>query len=253
MYMDRNPGSVISRANFGEIFAAAWNKACKPENAISGFRKCGLCPLSFDAIPKDAFVISKELLGSSADMMSTVNVSSEFESQNDTSVLESDVPVLPVNPAEEVASNIELYDTNPAPADEIVVDDDGSSYLVLESNTSIQPRTSTGEIPFTELLQLPIHSSRKAAQDAFKRMREPALVTSYRFNVNDNEIPSRVQMDENTCPQCLISYYNDPSGDDWLQCMECQRWEHAKCGGKSTIGTFFCTACARKVIDLMTK
>ena len=117
------------------------------------------------------------------------------------------------------------------------------------------PRTSTEEISFTELLQLPIQSSQKAAQDAFKRMREPTLVNSYRFNVNDKEIPSTssVQTDENTCPQCLISYYNDPSGDDWLQCMECQRWEHAKCGGKSSIGTFFCKACVRKVIDLLTK
>ena len=38
LFLDRNPGIVISKANFGEIFSGAWMMASKPDNAISGFR-----------------------------------------------------------------------------------------------------------------------------------------------------------------------------------------------------------------------
>ena len=50
---------------FGELFLGAWATATKAELAVSGFKKSGICPFSFEALPKESFLISRELLGQS--------------------------------------------------------------------------------------------------------------------------------------------------------------------------------------------
>ena len=49
-YMSRNPGRVINRFNFSEIFAEAWKKAMIPSTIVSGFRATGVYPFSRKAV-----------------------------------------------------------------------------------------------------------------------------------------------------------------------------------------------------------
>ena len=48
-------GGHLSKAQFFEVFTPAWNAAAKPETAIAGFRGTGTWPVSFEAIPAEAF------------------------------------------------------------------------------------------------------------------------------------------------------------------------------------------------------
>ena len=50
MYMQENPGRVVTKYQFSSLFSVAWYKAIKPENLISGFRKTGICPFDSSAI-----------------------------------------------------------------------------------------------------------------------------------------------------------------------------------------------------------
>jgi len=50
LFMAMNPGKVINRYNFTEIFARAWTRAMSPSNVVAGFRCTGICPLDRSAI-----------------------------------------------------------------------------------------------------------------------------------------------------------------------------------------------------------
>ena len=46
----KNPGKVITKFNFNELFSEAWLKSLIPANIIAGFRKCGVYPYNPAAI-----------------------------------------------------------------------------------------------------------------------------------------------------------------------------------------------------------
>jgi len=41
-FFQGNPGKVITKFNFVNLFARAWSKAVVPANLISGFQTCGV-------------------------------------------------------------------------------------------------------------------------------------------------------------------------------------------------------------------
>lgn len=48
-YCAKNPGRVVTRLQFSQIFGRTWKKAITMENLISGFRFCGVYPFNRDA------------------------------------------------------------------------------------------------------------------------------------------------------------------------------------------------------------
>lgn len=45
-FLQANPGKVITRFNFNQLFSQAWLKTCSPEIICSGFRRAGIIPFS---------------------------------------------------------------------------------------------------------------------------------------------------------------------------------------------------------------
>ena len=48
--MQENPGCIVTKYNFSKLFSKAWYKAIQPQNLISGFSKCGICPYNSEAV-----------------------------------------------------------------------------------------------------------------------------------------------------------------------------------------------------------
>ena len=48
--MCANPGKVINRFNFPQIFSTAWTRAMTPANIVAGFRSTGVFPLNRYAV-----------------------------------------------------------------------------------------------------------------------------------------------------------------------------------------------------------
>ena len=46
----KNPGKVITKFNFNQVFSEAWLKSVVPVNIVAGFRKCGVHPYNPAAI-----------------------------------------------------------------------------------------------------------------------------------------------------------------------------------------------------------
>lgn len=49
--LQKEPGLVVTKYNFSELFSRAWLRSLTPTNIISGFRKCGIYPFNRNAIP----------------------------------------------------------------------------------------------------------------------------------------------------------------------------------------------------------
>ena len=48
--MQENLGCIVTKFNFSKLFSKAWFKAIQPQNLISGFSTCGICPFNPKAI-----------------------------------------------------------------------------------------------------------------------------------------------------------------------------------------------------------
>ena len=53
--MAMNPGKLVNRYNFTELFSRAWTRAMSPSNVVSGFRSTGVCPFDSYAIKVPGF------------------------------------------------------------------------------------------------------------------------------------------------------------------------------------------------------
>ena len=77
-FMRDNPGSVITRYNFGQLFSAAYHKTSSMAIAIDSFRATGIYPVNKDIFPDDVFAPSqttdRELPPSDGQIQSTVAV-----------------------------------------------------------------------------------------------------------------------------------------------------------------------------------
>ena len=49
-FMRENPGCVVMKYQFSQLFSKAWYKAIQPNNLISGFAKTGIHPFNSEAI-----------------------------------------------------------------------------------------------------------------------------------------------------------------------------------------------------------
>lgn len=54
-FQSNHPGRAITKLQFGTLLSKAWGKAASAENAMNGFRVCGLYPIDRQAIPDYAF------------------------------------------------------------------------------------------------------------------------------------------------------------------------------------------------------
>ncbi|XP_041363761.1 uncharacterized protein LOC121379282 [Gigantopelta aegis] len=50
-FMNENPGVIVSKVNFCQLFSKAWQKSITEKNVSSGFEKCGIFPCDRKKIP----------------------------------------------------------------------------------------------------------------------------------------------------------------------------------------------------------
>ena len=49
-FFQKNPGKVITKFNFNQLFSQAWLKSLTPANLIAGFKTCGVFPFDRNAV-----------------------------------------------------------------------------------------------------------------------------------------------------------------------------------------------------------
>lgn len=66
--------------------------------------------------------------------------------------------------------------------------------------------------------------------------------------VKDGKGPrkAKVSKGKNFCGACH-GKYGQTSQAEWVQCSECDTWQHASCGGKMTARYFFCATCVKSL------
>ena len=49
-FLQENPGRVVTKFDFSELFSKAWSRTMTPSNITNGFRKCGVYPFDPEAV-----------------------------------------------------------------------------------------------------------------------------------------------------------------------------------------------------------
>lgn len=78
-FLSNNRGKIISRAEFGPLFAGAYNHCTTAEKARCGFRKAGICPLNFGAIDAEAFLPAAQMLSPVASSDNVLDGTTDIE------------------------------------------------------------------------------------------------------------------------------------------------------------------------------
>lgn len=59
-FVRNNANRKLSRLVFGQLLNVAWSNAATNNNAVSGFRACGIVPLDINAIPEYAYLLNED-------------------------------------------------------------------------------------------------------------------------------------------------------------------------------------------------
>ena len=74
-WIRQNPGIAFTKPHFGTILRDAWNKSAIPENAINGFKVCGIFPFNPDNVPSHLFAPNE---AAEASDISDTNIAKEL-------------------------------------------------------------------------------------------------------------------------------------------------------------------------------
>jgi len=58
-FMSCSPNNMVTKWEWPRLFRLAYERTVTPSNIVSGFRKCGIFPLTIDAVPQQAFAPSQ--------------------------------------------------------------------------------------------------------------------------------------------------------------------------------------------------
>ena len=236
-----NPGRRISEYEICKLFNPAYIRAATMQNAVNGFRSCGIVPFNPEVFSDNDFApsIATEIKEDNASSSVTNNIT---EKQQQADGAERSVAIIEIAPHQSNEQN---------------VDQPCQSSKTLNANG--QP-----EISFQELIPVPIAKltkrKRKAArselitsspfkQSLVKKNKVKKKFTPYKrlqlTKINKKHTSKFNGKQQYFCIVCSGEYL-EPLTEDWIQCCQCLRWCHESCTDYNSLGQFVCDLCRPK-------
>jgi len=115
-YVQENPSRIITKYQFSTLFSAAWYKAIKPDNLVSGFRKAGICPFNSEAIKIPECLPCDVGNESGGNVLNVLDESDESSAESESDESEEDIGGPSVEPEHQVSDTLsqqqlELFQT----------------------------------------------------------------------------------------------------------------------------------------------
>lgn len=115
LWLKQNPGRRITRLSFGTLLNKAWGKAATAENAISGFKACGVFQFNPAAIPDYAFMSDSAETNTHPSVPISTNINIPNNSSNFGETIQNESLAIPGTSAEQVTPSRILKDLSPIP------------------------------------------------------------------------------------------------------------------------------------------
>lgn len=236
-FMTNNPSRQINRLQFGKLLAEAWSKSATVENALSGFKRCGIVPLDMGAIPDYCFLTQPEenshldefvVIDSQASRPKpTNNVVENLAVPGTSRSLENDRPTQ--SDQDNLTPTKALNKISPVPAlkkkttTRSVI---ASTPKVLNSIANINKIKKLKE---EKVEKLKVKEDKKRKREAKQVLFQNKKKGSEKGVIYNDSSDGSDGWEENQCVGCLEDYLSTNSKEDWIKCSKCSRWYHENC------------------------
>ncbi|CAH2010540.1 unnamed protein product [Acanthoscelides obtectus] len=262
-WVQNNPGRKLSRLQFPSLLNTAWCKAASVQNAVSGFRTCGIFPFDKSKIPEYAFICKN-----------TANAALRNENSPDENIGEATAHVIIDANNQNNGRSPKTADPDQNPFEAI------SAVPCIPGTSGCQKRKQHAEV----LTSPEVVAAKREKKETKEKKRSAKLMKSQqrmkktdekhssntkekagsnkklakeksrrraRFDSSSSESEtevvtqksgeSEIEVDRSEiCAECG-GYYFDKKGPkcDWIQCTRCSDWIHEIC----TRSDLYCKDC----------
>lgn len=233
-------GKSFSRYHISKMIGDAWYKSAIPAIGLSGFRATGIYPYNPNAVPEHFFSISDA---------STINSDDNLQS-----IQNNDLP-LPSTSTSSMNHNDQISQTSvvsqeesPTKTLQVVSPLPVIHHKISKRKQNVKILTSDSHLATRKLFEEKKKSQEKNFTTApSKRKKNISTISSSSESEEELQLSESSEEcsdeNDNTCVECLESYYHTKKKTDWIQCLQCSGWFHEdcsnfsekcnKCGGKN--------------------
>ncbi|KAJ4437982.1 hypothetical protein ANN_13921 [Periplaneta americana] len=211
MWLLNHPGRVVTQFQVAKLFGLAYARSATIQNAISGFRKTGICPFNANAFGDNEFAAAEtsnraEEQELEQECRAEMTNTPQHQGPTCSSFTVSPVDVIPVPHYQRPTSTRRK----------------GKSAIITDS-------------PYKNELEN-FNSSSKGV----KRKLQLASGSS--------EVDINCDSDTTPCLLCKEPYSATSKSDGWVKCRNCGKWAHEGCTGweEDELDVFVCVPCLRK-------
>lgn len=228
-WMKNNPGKTMVIYNIPSLVKVALPNAATPRNITSGFTSTGIWPFNKDIFTEEDYLPSEVTNRLLVDN-SSENVSNE---------------IIPTDNLENIRK--QTQEIPPAP---ILKNQDNENIQVLVSPEELRPypkakerkkNTNRRKIKTEILTNTPVKNmlekeQKKRKENAsikkakiVKKLFEKTIKTKKTKRQRKSSTSSSENDIDYLCLKCLKPWSKSKGGQEWVQCLECKKWAHAKC------------------------
>lgn len=269
-WLSANDGRVVTQYEIAELMGNAFIRAATMNNAISGFRATGICPFNdtiftegdylaevqiTDAIPNDATALSQLSVNDTINISSPIDQTANDDETTDSSVAPKDIrPIPKVQPPTRKGKSGKSAVLTSSPYKKDLEQYCIAKEVKKNKQPSTDERQKKNSVKNTKrnILQPIIQPSTSGLQkknplntkNRKKKIKKDITSSSSEnedhpplMDISDDDvalwdIDDAEEMDA-TCSFCTQKYSDDFTGQIWLMCVTCFKWNHKYCDAAS--------------------
>lgn len=216
-WMKNNPGKTMVIYNIPSLVKVALSNAATPKNITSGFTCTGIWPFNKDIFTEEDYLpseVTNRLLLDTDNISSNNNVSNE-------------IPPTPNLKNQDNKSNVDVSPEELRPYPKAKERKKNTNRRKIK--TEILTSTPVKNILEEDQKKRNENATLKKAK-IVKKLFEKTVKTKKTKKRRRSSSTSSTENDiDCLCLKCLKPWSKSKRGQDWVQCIQCKKWAHAKC------------------------
>ncbi|KAH9627856.1 hypothetical protein HF086_001752 [Spodoptera exigua] len=212
----------LNRQHISKLIGEAWYKSAIPAIGLSGFKATGIYPYDPNIVPDYFFSVSDAAVRNNPDNIQNNDLS--FPSTSTSSMNHSDQVTHAPDCLQNETPTKTLQIVSPLPVLRHKTSKRKQNVKILTSETHLATR---------KLFEEKNKSQKKLLAAPAKRKKNVAEVSSSSESEEELQLSESSEEcsdeNENTCVECLESYFYTKKKSDWIQCLQCSGWLHEDC------------------------
>lgn len=212
----------LNRQHISKLIGEAWYKSAIPAIGVSGFKATGIYPYDPNIVPDYFFSVSDAAVKNNPDNIQNNDLS--LPSTSTSSINQSDQIAHASDVLQKETPTKTLQIVSPLPV---------LRHKTTKRKQNVKILTSETHLATRKLFEEKKKSQEKHLAAPAKRKKNVAEVSSSSESEEELQLSESSEEcsdeNENTCVECLESYFHTKKKSDWIQCLQCSGWLHEDC------------------------